>query len=298
MKGSTTFKVLVAAAAASVALVGCSSGSAGDKVAGDKAGGDAAPVTLQLGTPDQQGFPASDDLEHFAATVNRLSSGRVQVEIMWETQGPGVSRFDQRVAEMVRDGEVDMALVPARAWDELGVTTLQALQAPFLIDSDALMSKVATSDLADEMLAGLDAAKLQGLALWPESLRHPVGFKRPFLSLADFKGAKVRAPLSEVSFELLRALGAEPVDLSGEALTQAAHTGELAGAESSLPLASRLPAPGTLTRTSRSSRRSTHSSSDTRRSSSWTLHSSRSCGTRRLRRSTTCLRRTPRRPKR
>jgi TRAP-type C4-dicarboxylate transport system substrate-binding protein len=247
MKPSKRWKAVLAAGIAAVVLAACGGGSAGDEAAGNKAGGDAAPVTLKLGTPDQRGFPASDDLEHFASTVKRLSSGRIQVDITWEAQGPGAGRFDQRVAEMVRDGKLDLALVPARAWDELGVTTLQALQAPFLIDSDALMNKVATSDLVDEMLAGLGAAKVQGLTLWPESLRHPVGFKRPFLSLADFKGAKVRAPLSKASFELLRALGAEPVDLSGEALTRAVRTGELAGAESSLPLASRLPAAGTFT---------------------------------------------------
>lgn len=241
MEPSKRWKAVLAAAVAAVLLAACG-GSAGDK-----AGGDPAPVTLQLGTPDLQGFPATDDLEHFAATVNRLSSGRIRVDIRWEASGAGVVRFDQRVAEMVIDGELDLALVPARAWDELGVTTLQALQAPFLIDSDVLMNKVVTSDLVGELLAGLEAADVQGLALWPESLRHPVGFKRPFLSLADFRGAKVRAPLSKASFELLRALGAEPVDLNGAEFMRAARSGDVAGAESSLPLASRLPAQGTLT---------------------------------------------------
>jgi TRAP-type C4-dicarboxylate transport system substrate-binding protein len=237
-----TWKAVLAAAAAALVLAACMS-----EPAGDKAGGDAAPLTLRLGTPDQQGFPASDDLEHFASTVNRLSNGQIQVDIVWEAQGPGVSRFDQRVAEMISDGELDMGLVPARAWDELGVTTLQALQAPFLIDSEALMNDVVTSDLVDKMLLGLRAADVEGLALLPETLRHPVGFERPFLSLADFAGAKIRAPFSNATFELLRALGAEPVDLAGEAFTRAVRTGDVAGAESSLPLASRLPAAGTFT---------------------------------------------------
>src|SRR6266511_666 len=164
MERAKTWKAVLAAATAAV-LAACTSGPVGDK-----AGGDAAPVTLRLGTPDQQGFPASDDLEHFAAAVNRLSSGQIQVDIVWDAPGPEVSRFDQRVAEMVIDGQLDMALVPARAWDELGVTTLQALQAPFLIDSDALMNEVITSDVVDEMLLGLRAADVEGLALLPETL--------------------------------------------------------------------------------------------------------------------------------
>ena len=241
MERAKPWKAVLAAATAAV-LAACTSGPVRDK-----AGGDAAPVTLRLGTPDQQGFPASDDLEHFAAAVNRLSKDQIQVDMVWEASGSEVSRFDQRVAEMVIDGQLDMALVPARAWDELGVTTLQALQAPFLIDSDALMDEVITSDFVDEMLRGLRAAGVEGLTLLPENLRHPVGFERPFLSLADFAGAKIRAPFSNATFELLRTLGAEPVDLAGETFTRAVGTGEIAGAESSLPLASRLPAAGTFT---------------------------------------------------
>jgi TRAP-type C4-dicarboxylate transport system substrate-binding protein len=108
MEPSKRWNAVLAAAVAAVMLAACSGGSAGEKAAGDKAGGDAAPVTLKLGTPDQRGFPASDDLEHFAATLKRLSNGRIQVDTMWEAQGPGVNRFDQRVAEMVRDGKLDM----------------------------------------------------------------------------------------------------------------------------------------------------------------------------------------------
>jgi len=201
MERAKTWKAVLAAATAAV-LAACTSGPVGGK-----AGGDVAPVTLRLGTPGQQGVPASDDLEHFAAVVDRLSNGQIQVDIVWDAPGTEVNRFDQRVAEMVIDGQLDLALVPARAWDELGVTTLQALQAPFLIDSDALMNEVITSDFVDEMLLGLRAAGVEGLALLPETLRHPVGFERPFLSLADFAGAKIRAPFSNATFELLRALG-------------------------------------------------------------------------------------------
>ena len=35
-----------------------------------------------------------------------------------------------------------MAVVPARAWSEAGVTSLKALQAPFLFESDAHVAAV------------------------------------------------------------------------------------------------------------------------------------------------------------
>ena len=49
------------------------------------------------------------------------------------------------------------------------------------------------------------------MALWPDALRHPLGFERPLLTAADFDGARLRVPTSDTSFRLVRALGAEPV---------------------------------------------------------------------------------------
>ena len=52
--------------------------------------------------------------------------------------------------------------------------------------------QVVTSDLARDMLAGLDKAGVVGIALLPEGLRYPVGFERPMIALGDFAGATMR----------------------------------------------------------------------------------------------------------
>ena len=134
-----------------------------------------------------------------------------------------------------------MGLIPARAWDTEGVTSLRALQAPFLIDSEELMARVVTSELAGEMLAGLDRAGVVGLALLPEELRHPFGFGRTLRSLGDFAGQTVRAPRSELTFSALRLLGATPEDLVGAAFSARVADGSVAGADSGFALASGLP---------------------------------------------------------
>ena len=64
----------------------------------------------------------------------------------------------------------------------LGLTTWQ-LQAPFLIDSYPLLGAVLASPLPGQMLAGLHQAGFTGLGLYPDQLRHLVGFRKPlFLS--------------------------------------------------------------------------------------------------------------------
>ena len=66
-------------------------------------------------------------------------------------------------------------MVASRAFDSAGVTTLQALNTPFLIDSNALANAVATSDHVPDLLAGLEDIGVIGLAIAPEGMRHLFG---------------------------------------------------------------------------------------------------------------------------
>ncbi len=246
MRPTGALHSVMAAAIVAILLAACSSGSEGDK-----AGGDAAPVTLRMVTVEDKGAPYADGVTEFARQVEDLSAGSVRVDIVWNGAveyfgafGPGA---DQKVAGLVQKGELDLALIPARAWDELGVTSLQALQAPFLVSSEDLVEKVIQSELAGELLAGLDQAGVVGLALLPEGLRHPVGFEHPLLRLADFSGATIRSLPSNATHRLFEALGAKPVDIWGDAFDAAAENGEIDGAESGFAWFDTMPSSSTFT---------------------------------------------------
>ncbi len=178
---------------------------------GGKVGARDVSIVLKVGNNDFPTGAGALYLAQFAAEVDRRSDGRVKVEPV-DIPGVGVLQFSQRLAEMVKDGELDLALVPTRAFDELGVTSLQALQAPFLLSDDDAIDKVVTGPLAEDLLSGLPAAGYEGLALWPADLRHPFRHDRPVLKLADFRGLQFATPTSRRSFDLLEALGAKPVD--------------------------------------------------------------------------------------
>jgi hypothetical protein len=85
-----------------------------------------------------------------------------------------------------------------------------------------------------------------GLALLPETLRHPIGFERPFLVLDDFRGATLRT-LSPGAVELLRVLGADGVPLNEDDFIRAVKADQVIGAESAYGQLASLPAPGTFT---------------------------------------------------
>jgi TRAP-type C4-dicarboxylate transport system substrate-binding protein len=237
MRRSRTRRVaplLLAAVLAASIMAGCSWG--GEEGATDKAGGSNAPVVLHLAYPykPDDGQPDEPMVRDFAARVAELSDDELRVEIQFTAAGEEVPGIEARVARMVRAGEFELGWVAARVWDELGVESFQALQAPFLITDDELLDRVTTSPMADEMLAGLDRLDLNGLALVPELLRHPSGVRDPLVSVEDFAGARIRVIPSRATDALLEALGATPVHVSNAAYGRELAGGRIDGGEGSV----------------------------------------------------------------
>jgi TRAP-type C4-dicarboxylate transport system substrate-binding protein len=237
-----THAALLALVLACVSLPAC--GGSDDAT---KAGGSGGPVTLRMGVEGSPGRPEADQLVEFARQVEELSDGGIRVETIFRAVEEGADDLDQQVARMVARGDLDVSIIPARAWDTEGVTTLSALHAPFLVTSDELVERIVTSELADELLAGLDEAGVVGLALLPVGLRHPFAFGEPLVSLEDYDGALIRAPRSDVAYALFEALGATADDLPRGTFDQAIADGSVAAADSSFALASSLGAPTVAT---------------------------------------------------
>jgi TRAP-type C4-dicarboxylate transport system substrate-binding protein len=197
-------------------------------------------VTLTLAHPETRGRPTSLIAESFAARARALSKGKLVVKIDYEA---GVTRDNQPVGEieanlisLVRNGSADLALAATRSFDAQGVRSFQALQAPFLITTDAGMARVTTGAIATRLQSGLGRIGLTGLGLAPEGLRRVFGFGQALVSPRDFAGARIRTIPSRQTAALLRALGARPVDLNGDAYAQAVESGAVQGAESSLAI--------------------------------------------------------------
>jgi TRAP-type C4-dicarboxylate transport system substrate-binding protein len=224
-----TMKPSLAFLLAAVALAGCSVGGDG---ASDKAGGSEAPLVLRLAYPynPNEGQPDEPSLRYFARQVAKLSEGGMRVRISFGAAGEAVPEIEARVARMVRRGEFDLGWVATRAWDQLGVRSFQALQAPFLITDYALLDRVAQDPLADRMLAGLSRLDLEGLAVVPELLRHP-NAPQALVSLEAFEGVRIRSIPSDATDALVSALGATPVHVSNARFGDEISRGNVRGAE-------------------------------------------------------------------
>jgi TRAP-type C4-dicarboxylate transport system substrate-binding protein len=218
MRPRRTALVLIAVMAGCVAASGCG-GS-------DKAGGPPRPLVLRI---------AAHKVDYFATLftdqVRQLSKGGMRVEFI-----PGNGDNDPpdafvRFARQVRDGRYDLGVIEAAAWDKLGVRSLEPLQAPFLITSQALFRAVLASPLGNRMLAGVRAQHVVGLSLMMLWLERPLGYQGPLTSLADFRGKRIHVEVSRLNDALVSALGGTPVHLTDVAPSVARH--QVDGDESS-----------------------------------------------------------------
>ena len=167
------------------------------------------PVVLTLGVADSPGRFSHDLAEEFARRAGAATSGTLKVQVT--DAGTDVpSRWNQALAARAQERDLDLAVVQAQAWDALGVSTLTALYVPFLITDEEVLDAVATSDLADDLLAGLRGTGVTGLALLPGGLRHLFGDGEALVRPADVQGRGVRVAYSTAVWGLFEAVGAVP----------------------------------------------------------------------------------------
>ena len=181
-------------------IVGC--GASVDKAGGRK---DRHPVVLH-----GLNIPSLGELQPFIDRVSAVSQGALQLTLDNKSVRDTASEPD--TVSAMRAGKADLAVVPVRAFHALGVTSFDALIAPLAVDSMALQQKVLESAMPGQMLAGLKALGLDGIAILPGPMRKPDGITRSLRSPSDYRGASIGMNASAVADHALRALGATPIE--------------------------------------------------------------------------------------
>lgn len=169
------------------------------------------PITLLMASP-YGSFNYTPAVGLFVDNVEELSAGNLAI-VTNHSFGNFEPDAEQKVVQAVAAGDVDLAWVGTRVFDTLGVTSFQALHAPFLVDSYALQQAVIDSDIPSQMLEGLDELGVIGLALLAGGLRHPIAVENPILDVNDWAGITVQHFRSTVQSDTITALGSEPSDV-------------------------------------------------------------------------------------
>jgi TRAP-type C4-dicarboxylate transport system substrate-binding protein len=174
----------------------------------DKSGaGAAGPLTITVGTENEADLAENEALVEFRDQVDQLSGGSMKVEIKYALEVVA-DPPEPLTARAVESGTVDMALTGATAWGTDGVTSLQALQAPFLVRShDQAMAVLRDDALQSQLLSGLAEVGVVGIALFPEDFRLLIDYEQPLTDVSQLDGSTIRTRLSAEIGEFYESLG-------------------------------------------------------------------------------------------
>jgi TRAP-type C4-dicarboxylate transport system substrate-binding protein len=201
--------------------------SVGHRVPTGKSGAGTT-LDIRLVVVGRSGTAPAAIAARFARGVAELSKGsmHVAVDLVPSGQSTASSRGAQTVAiRSVTTGADEMGLIPTGSFRTVGVTTLDALQAPFLITSSSLAARATRGPIAARLESGLARLGLSGLALVPDGLERPFGFLKPLVAPADFAGVTIRAAYAPSTYALLRQLRARPVDVDAADTDTAVYSG-------------------------------------------------------------------------
>jgi len=186
-----------ACAVASLVLTACS------PLAGRGVGSQAPTVTLTFAS----GNDSDKALDAFAEAAKTASGGTIAIKFVNSVHRNDPS-YESAIIDDVVAGTYDLGWVAPRPWHAKGVTSFDALMAPFLIDSYELEGAVLGSELPDQMLAGLAKTGLVGLGILPGPLRRVAMAEGGVKAPGDLRGKHLAVGDSDIARMTFAALGA------------------------------------------------------------------------------------------
>ncbi len=175
-------------------------------------------------------YPTVQALRYMGRLVAERSGGRHRMRVFHSRQ----LGEEKETIEQTRVGAIDINRTNVALIGNF-VPAMNVLAMPFLFRSIEHVEKVLDGPIGNEILNSFEPYGFVGLAFYDSGARSVYNSVRPIRSIADMKGLRVRVQQSELMSEMVKALGAEPVELAyGQVLTALA-TGLIDGAENNWP---------------------------------------------------------------
>ena len=175
-------------------------------------------------------YPTVQALRYMGRVITEKSGGRHQIRVFHSRQlGEEKETIEQTRAGAIDLNRTNVALIGTF------VPAMNVLAMPFLFRSVEHLQKVLDGPIGDEILNSFEPYGFVGLAFYDSGARSIYNSVRPIRTLADIKGLRLRVQQSQLMSDMVRALGAEPVELPyGQVITGLA-TRLIDGAENNWP---------------------------------------------------------------
>ncbi|NLS74759.1 TRAP transporter substrate-binding protein [Bradyrhizobium brasilense] len=171
-------------------------------------------------------YPTVQALNYMDRLIAERTAGRHRIVVFHSRQlGEEKETLEQTRAGAIDLNRTNVALIGTM------VPSVNVLAMPFLFRSPEHLQTVLDGPIGSEILNSLGDHGFIGLAFYDSGARSIYNSVRPVRSLDDLKGLRVRVQQSERMSDMVRALGAQPVQMPyGQVLTGFA-TGLIDGAE-------------------------------------------------------------------
>ncbi|MCA6124764.1 TRAP transporter substrate-binding protein [Bradyrhizobium sp. WSM 1704] len=175
-------------------------------------------------------YPTVQALNYMGHLIAERSNGRHRMVVFHSRQlGEEKETLEQTRAGAIDLNRTNVALIGTM------VPSVNVLAMPFLFRSLEHLRKVLDGPIGAEILNSFEAHGFVGLAFYDSGARSIYNSVRPVRSLEDLKGLRLRVQQSQQMSDMIRALGAEPVEMPyGQVLTGLANR-LIDGAENNWP---------------------------------------------------------------
>ncbi len=190
----------------------------------------AAAREFRAADTQSEDYPTVQALNYMSRMIAERSGGRHQIKVFHSRQlGEEKETIEQTRAGAIDLNRTNVALIGTF------VPAMNVLAMPFLFRSIEHLQKVLDGPIGNEILDSFEPYGFVGLAFYDSGARSIYNSVRPVRSIADIKGLRLRVQQSELMSNMIKALGAEPIELPyGQVLTGLA-TRLIDGAENNWP---------------------------------------------------------------
>src|SRR5215475_6287367 len=175
-------------------------------------------------------YPTVQALRFMGRQITERTGGRHEIKVFHSR----LLGEEKETLEQTRAGAIDLNRINVALIGNI-VPAMNVLALPFLFRSIEHMQKVLDGPIGTQILVSFEPYGFVGLAFYDSGARSIYNSIRPVRSLEDLRGLRIRVQQSEQMSEMMRALGANPVELPyGQVLTGLA-TRLIDGAENNWP---------------------------------------------------------------
>jgi tripartite ATP-independent transporter DctP family solute receptor len=192
----------------------------------------ATAVACEFRAADAQNedYPTVQALEYMGRLVAERTGGRQSIRVFHSRQlGEEKDTITQTHA-----GAIDLVRSNVAMIGNL-VPATNVLAMPFLFRSVEHLQKVLDGPIGNEILNSFEPYGFVGLVFYDSGARSIYNSVRPIRSVEDMKGLRIRVQQSDLMSDVIKALGAQPIELPYGQVSTALTTKLVDGAENNWP---------------------------------------------------------------